>query len=237
MQVNGEGRMRDHASDHVRTIASYFRAFYPAPDWDDLPSWPPDVFALSNLVLDHTQSYRFVVSPPAGGRWPPIDGWNDEILSAAAAWREAGDEPGAPLPRLVEECWEVVTKARDVALADVASGEAWEVCQALLTLHAVADEACAWLAAPAAPGACRACEERAWKLLDRNGSLSRISPARIRILPKGHFTAKGITIRSLSRYLALCYESVDVHWSRVGPDEGVAAALQGREDYNILLVP
>src|SRR5262249_33915297 len=49
---------------------------------------------------------------------------------------------------------------------------------------------------------------------------------------KAHFSANGITIRSLSRYLALCYESVDVRWRTVGP--GPSA---DRGDYNILLVP
>jgi hypothetical protein len=37
--------------------------------------------------------------------------------------------------------------------------------------------------------------------------------------------------------MALCYESVDVHWSRVGPDGAVAAALADRQGYSVLLIP
>ena len=35
---------------------------------------------------------------------------------------------------------------------------------------------------------------------------------RVRIVPKTNFSPRGITIRSLSRYLGLCYESVRVRW-------------------------
>ncbi|HET7555626.1 MAG TPA: hypothetical protein VFJ75_08235, partial [Gaiellaceae bacterium] len=55
-----------------RSLWSYFDSFAPVPDWDDLVRWPPDVFALANLVLDHTESYRFVVAPPRRRRWPPF---------------------------------------------------------------------------------------------------------------------------------------------------------------------
>ena len=39
---------------HEQTVAGYFDAFGPTPAWDELVCWPPDVFALANLVLDHT---------------------------------------------------------------------------------------------------------------------------------------------------------------------------------------
>jgi hypothetical protein len=54
------------ATARARTLESYFRAYGPAPEWDDIVNWPPDVFALTSLVLQHTESYRFVVAPPDG---------------------------------------------------------------------------------------------------------------------------------------------------------------------------
>jgi hypothetical protein len=48
------------ASAPPRTTCSYFGAFGPTPEWDELMWWPPDVFALANLILDHTEAYRFV---------------------------------------------------------------------------------------------------------------------------------------------------------------------------------
>ena len=64
--------------------------------------------------------------------------------------------------------------------------------------------------------------------------MSRIAPARIRITPKTHFAAKGITIRSFSRYLALNYESVELGWRRLLP-AGWAEAL--RREFNLVLLP
>jgi hypothetical protein len=52
------------------------------------------------------------------------------------------------------------------------------------------------------------------------------------VLPKTNFTPRGITIRSLSRHLALCYEAVDVRWRAFPPDPS-----DGRRDYSIVLLP
>ena len=214
-----------------RTTASYFRAFGPVPAWDDLLLWPPDVFALANLVLDHTQSYRFVLAPPPGRCWPPFSGWGAEVRGAAQAWRDAVHRD-AELPPFLRTAWEIVRRFRDVPLDEVRSGEAWELTTALLTLNALADEACGDVASCGRRGAEPSFEGRAWTMLQRQGSLARIPPARVRIVPKTHPCARGITIRSVSRYLALSYESVDVRWTSVEP--GPSA---NRDDYNILLVP
>ena len=195
-----------------RSIASYFAAFAPAPDWGDLVAWPPDVFALANLVLDHTEAYRFVVAPPSGRVWPPVRGWSDEVREAAESWRRG------ECPPLVARSWDVVTRLRDVCLADVRSGAAWELCEALLTLHATADEACATVGSSGRHAPPASLAGRGWGMLQARGSLSRLSPTRVRIVPKTNFAARGITIRSLTRYLALCYESVDVRWRTVGAD-------------------
>ncbi|HSC90307.1 MAG TPA: hypothetical protein VLB86_01485 [Gaiellaceae bacterium] len=213
-------------------MASYFAAFAPAPDWDDLVSWPPDVFALTNLVLDHTEGYRFVVAPPPGRRWPPLPDWGAQVQLAAEGWRSAAGEPSAQAPELVRRCWDVVTRLRDVPLARIRSGDAWELDEALLTLHSTADEACAHVASAGTSASEQSFEARAWRLLQARGSLSRLSPARVRIVPKTHFTLRGITIRSLSRYVALCYESVDVRWRSIE-----SRPSEDRPDYTIVLVP
>src|SRR5262245_53243335 len=92
------------------SIAAYFRAFAPGVDWDELVSWPPDVFALANLVLDHTEGYRFVVAPPEGERWPPLPDWCQEVQAAARSWRETADGQGREPPSLVRRCWNAVTR-------------------------------------------------------------------------------------------------------------------------------
>jgi hypothetical protein len=213
------------------SVGSYFDAFAPAPPWDELVAWPPDVFTLTNLVLDHAQAYRFVVDPPPGRRWPALVDWSAEVRRAARAWSDGWGGGGAP-PPLVRRLWTTVTRRRDVPLAHVRSGEAWELAEALLTLHATADEACAEVASSGRGAGRASFEGAAWALLQEQGSLSRLSPARVRIVPKTHFAVRGITIRSLSRYLALCYDPVDVRWRSIAPPSPA-----GRDEYTLVLVP
>jgi len=218
-------------TDDELSVSSFFAAFAPAPDWSELPRWPPDLFALANLVLDNTGAYRFVVAPPPGKRWPPIPDWGTQMRRAGRAWREAADH-GGRLPALVRRNWDIVTRNRDLPLASVRNGEATELIGALLALHALADEACAEIAASGRRASPASFESFGWSLLQQHGSLSRISPTRVRIVPKNHFSTRGMTIRSLSRHLALCYEAVDLKWGSIGP--GPSAE---RDDYNIVLVP
>jgi len=236
---------RDTTTEGALTLATYFAAFGRAPAWEELPAWPPDVFCLCNLLLDHSEAYRFAVAPPSGRHWPPAPDWNAGIATAARAWRDAcaGAAPGsneivlpAGLPGLLTRHWSVVTAARDLPVSQVASGEAWKVCESLLTLHALADEACASLEATEPPSLPDAMERRAWALLSR-GSLSRVSPRRVRIVPKTNLTLRGITIRSMSRYLALFYESVDVRWKRVESEPARVTPPVRQRGYNVLLVP
>ena len=212
----------------TRSWVSYFDAFAPAPAWDDLARWPPDAFALANLVLDHTEAYRFVVAPPRGRSWPPFDDWAESVRHAAHEWRTSPDQP----PPLVRDCWNTLARARNVPLTEIRSGKAWDVVATLLTLHAVTDEACAGVASTGLGPSGNRFGAEARRLLESRGSLSRLSPARVRILPKTNFSPRGITIRSLSRYLGLCYEAVDVRWRSVEPSRS-----EDRHDYNIVLLP
>ena len=209
-------------------ICSYLEYFAPTFDWDELVRWPPDVFALCNLVLDHTKSYRYVVAPPTDRHWPPLPAWNEQVEAAAKAWRDACDE-GGELPPLIRESWQTVSDLRDLWLTEIRTGEAWELISALLTLHAAADEACAGIARGAtAPSG--SFEQRAWSLLEEQGSLCRLSPRRMRIVPKTNFSPRGVTIRSLSRYLGLCYETIPVSWRSGG-------RFDPPGDYNVVLLP
>ncbi|HET7685075.1 MAG TPA: hypothetical protein VFM19_01560, partial [Candidatus Limnocylindria bacterium] len=216
------------------TIASYFEAFSPAPAWKDLAAWPPDVFALTNLVLDHTEAYRFAVAPPAGRRWPPVPDWDAGVRAAATEWREAAGDSSSKLPDAVLAGWTFLADHRTAPLAAIRRGEQPEIWETLLTMHAMADQACHGLAGTGLPVGDGSFEQQAWELLEHHGSLSRIDPSRVRITPKTHFASRGITIRSLSRFLALSYESIDVHWRRIPPLRGPDV---GPREYNMLLVP
>jgi hypothetical protein len=218
------------------TTGEYLRAFAPENErWDALADWPPDVFAATNLLLDHSEAYRFSVAPPSGERWPPEPDWSASVRQTAGEWCDSLDRGGS-MPAAVAALWEVIARGREVSLADLRRGEEWELCRALLTLQAIADETCARVSmgAPAPTGAF---ERRAGEMLADRGSLSRFSPARLRVLPKTHFPERGITIRSMSRYLSLTYEAVDLRWRRVHSVARADRTYTGGTEYNLLLLP
>ena len=53
------------------TLASTWLGVAGIPIADELLEWPADLFALTDVLLDRADAYRFVSSPPDGGRWPP----------------------------------------------------------------------------------------------------------------------------------------------------------------------
>jgi hypothetical protein len=104
----------------------------------------PDLFPFTDVVLDRSEAYRFAVSPLDGASWPPLEmpDWYLAIADASAgwcAWVEGGE---TKLPRLVAEEWAAVREQSAATLEELATGRVWRICQALLTLHAIADEAC-----------------------------------------------------------------------------------------------
>src|SRR5262249_36940308 len=158
--------------------------------------WPPDVFAFTAAIIDRAEAYRFTVSPPSGQEWPPTR-WREKVRKAARSWSRGAEASVKAPPRLVANEWQIVRDALETPVAEVASGRAWRLSQALLTLHALADEASAGVAtgtnAPRGPIVLRA---RMSELLARTGSLARIDPAHLRVLPKYRTPYGGITSRS-----------------------------------------
>ena len=218
------------------SMAAYFRMYSPGPAWSDLLDWPPDVFAFTNLVLGHTEAYRFAVAPPRGTRWPPSPTWNETVTAAAGEWRESAALPLRGAPSAVRGLWDVIERNLTMSLDQVRSGTAQEVWEALLTLHAIADEACAGLA-ESTPNSGPSFEERAWRLLAEHGSLSRCSPTRIQVTPKTHLAQRGVSIRSFSRYLALSHQSVQVDWQRMDQEILSTRTRHTCRHYNVLLAP
>ncbi len=204
-------------------------------DWDRIPEWPPDVFACTAVLLHVTGAFRFVVSPPSGEVWPPTNAWTNKVDEAAREWVVRLARGETRLPELVGESWHRLSLARDLPLEDLATGNAWEVCAAILTLHAVADEALADLDEHQ-EYAVDSLEAEAWRLLAETGSLSRLPPSGIRILPKAHLAQGGINLRSLSRHLSSHVSPVDVSWTRV-PLGDVEERKRLGMTWNLLLIP
>src|SRR6266545_4417032 len=130
-----------------RTVGSVWETIGPPVPWERLLTWPPDVFALTDLLLVQADAYRFVSSPPAGAAWPPHDRWTASVRMGGREWSEAVRLGTAPGPGMLLDQWEILSKAREVPLDLLSRGDPWNVCEAVITLHALADEACSFLTA------------------------------------------------------------------------------------------
>src|SRR5262245_36266879 len=142
------------------TLASTWEAIAGRRPSDELLDWPPDVFALTNVALNRSEAFRFAISPV--GAWPParVSDWPSAVEEAGRAWGMWVEDQRATLPALVSEEWAVVQEGLETKLEELAQGEARQVREALLTLHAIADESCAGPAVALARPDGRACPTR-----------------------------------------------------------------------------
>src|SRR4029077_21147565 len=97
----------------------------------------------------------------------------------------------------------------------LAEGRDWRVCEALLTLHAIADEACAGLGRASAWTDRRGAtyRARARELLARTGSLARFPPRRVRVLPKIRTPPTGRA--SFARYACVQGSGLEATWHKL----------------------
>jgi hypothetical protein len=221
------------------TPASIWDALVGGPITDELLNWPADLFALTYVTLERSEANRFVLSPPRGSVWPPkrFPHWADMVEEAGRQWTAWVDDKETALPGLLADEWSVFCDRSHMPLDELAEGYDWRMCEALLTLHAIADEACAGLGVSLDGTDSRACVYRAHgrELLARTGSLARIPTHSLRVLPKVRTQSDGTSLRSLSRYACVIDPGVDIRWHKVpirrkGTGPGVRHA-------NLLLLP
>lgn len=227
------------ASSSELTPAAVWRAVAGATIEDEVLEWPPDLFALTDVVLERTEAYRFALSPPPGAQWPParIPRWADAVVDAGRRWSGLLEDETGALPDLLAEEWQVFRDSAEVPLDDLTVARDWRLCEALLTLHAIADEACAGVgvALDAGSDGGSAYRSRGRELLARTGSITRIPPRFIRVLPKLLTPPNGTSMRSLSRYASVHGPGVETRWHKVrGRRPGAQPYDKG---VNYLLLP
>jgi hypothetical protein len=179
------------------------------------------------------------LSPPAGSRWPPdLDpSWSTAVVEAGREWSAWVSDRTGELPDLLAREWKVLRDADDTPLEQLTEARDWRLCEALLTLHAVADEACAGLgvALTASDGNASVYRARARELLARTGTLARIPPHLVRVLPKVRTSPSGSSSRALSRYACAHGPGVEARWHKIpGRRPGTDPRAQGA---NFLLLP
>ena len=221
------------------TAASVWQSVAGTTIEDDLLEWPPDVFALTDTLLERSEAYRFALSPPEGAEWPPPDvpGWSDAVVDAGRQWSSWVEDRAGPVPDLLAREWKLLRDAAGSPLAHVSQAHDWQLCSALLTVHAIADEACAGLgvALDASDGDGARYRARGRELLARTGSLARIPTDRLRVLPKLRTPPGGSSVRALSRYASVHSPGVELRWHKV-PSRGAGTPLYDI-GVNYLLLP
>src|SRR5262252_364366 len=221
------------------TLESTWRAVAGSPFTDRLLEWPADLFAVTNVLLERSEAYRFALSPSSGLEWPParFPNWSEAVEEAGRQWSVWVEGREGFLPGLLAEEWSVLREQDEMPLEHLAQGLDSRICEALLTLHAIADEACAGLGIPLETAYGKGCvyRARARELLARTGSLARIPPHFLRVLPKVGTALNGSSLRSFSLYACVQGPEVDVRWHKlptrhIGTDPGARHA-------NLLLLP
>src|SRR5262245_302722 len=71
---------------YQETLSSAWQAVSGSGLTNDLLDWPPDVFAVTNVLLRRAEVFRFALSPPAGVMWPPAGDWSDVVVDAGRRW-------------------------------------------------------------------------------------------------------------------------------------------------------
>src|SRR6187551_678050 len=237
MSLLAGDRRQGGAGAERLTLASTWGAISGGGFTDELLAWPPDVFALTNVLLDRSEAFRFALSPPDGVRWPPAGtgDWGDAVVDAGREWSAWVEDRRGSAPSMLAEEWAVALERADLPLADLGEGRDWRVCRALLSLHAIADEACAGLgsATERADGRGAGYRARARELLARTGSLARVAPRRVRVLPKVRTPPTGRP--AFSRYACVQGAGLEAYWHKTPTRHLGTDPLA--EHVNLLLLP
>jgi hypothetical protein len=216
--ANDVARVVDGASAPAGgpTLASTWTAVSGAPIADRLLEWPPDVFALTDEVLSRADAFRYALSG-SGNDWPPtrFQDWGRAVEEAGRHWSAWAEDADGAMPDLVAAEWSIIREHAEVPLTQLAHGAHDRVCEALLTLHAIADEACAGLGVALDHSGVEGCVYRARgrELLGRTGSLARIDTRFLRVLPKVRTRPTGRP--AFSRYACVQGPGVDARWHKI----------------------
>jgi hypothetical protein len=223
-----------------------------------LAQWPPDLFALTAGVLRKSGAYISAMNFLGGGK--AIDEARAKARQAAGqCWRarldSCGDDevvktPWDGIPGDLETykvLFRVLVANLDLEIHKICDRP--EVCDALMDLMAVADEACVGVGLPLREAVLPKDEKPSvalgsfWRRTDRElfpkqfGSTlcKTVLPSVARVLPKLHTAQCGLTLRSFSHHLAYV-DSVEVQPSWVSVP-GSRGDVHDVHRMNLLIVP
>ena len=221
------------------TLASVWQAVAGTTIGDELLEWPPDVFALTEVILQRSQAYRFALSPPAGSTWPPASfpDWPGAVAGAARRWSSWAEDRNEAIPGLLAQEWTVLRERAGSPLERSHPGSR------LAAVRGAADPArdrgrsvrragrrpgrhqCRW---PALPGS--------WPGVAGQDRLPSAYPG----TPdpgaaQGPHPPAGSSVRALSRNACVLGPGVEARWHKA-PARGLGTQPHG-ERVNYLLLP
>src|SRR5215471_14677010 len=87
------------------TLDSAWQAVTGTAIGDELLEWPPDMLALTEVILERSEAYRFALSPPADVHWPPacLPHWPDAVTDAARQWTARAEDGDVTIPGLLAQ--------------------------------------------------------------------------------------------------------------------------------------
>src|SRR5580700_8542024 len=114
-------------------------------DHQKFPSWPPDCFGLCLALLKRSGAYAQLLRdwPPERDKDDALRAWTDNVRKLGEKWRRSW--PSEAVDDLAGE-WQVVCQSFEVPLGQ--TRERHTLCEALMKLVAVADEASGGVGAP-----------------------------------------------------------------------------------------
>lgn len=186
------------------TVGQFLTAILPRLLTDKkFPGWPPDCFGLCLALMKRTGAYTKLLQdwPPDRSAGRTLENWTSTVRELGKAWGTAW-RTQQPFDGLGAE-WGQLCESFALRLNDVPSDRS--LCEALMKLVAVADEASENVGAPAD-------EEAdndfllfaASQYLANAGTLCReIDCTRLTVLPRMHTPQNGLIDRSLSLYLSM----------------------------------
>ena len=115
---NGSDRVSEPVSGP--TASSIWFGASGGPITDELLEWPPDVFALANVVLTRAEAFRFALSRQ---NWPPsgFADWARKAEDAGRQWSAWAENRSGTLPELVTAEWNIFRERLEVPLERLSS--------------------------------------------------------------------------------------------------------------------
>ena len=213
---------------HHRPIRDVIEEVCLSGKWIDFIKWPPNIFALTWILLAESGAYRKINTV-----WPPNTTWEETVKEEKSHWIYCATDDKKKPGETVLKNLTTLKGHHSLLVGQIA--ESTELLTSILSLHVIADETCEYLCSRCPPDASLGLMrylEKASRILTQTGSLASVPLFRAQVMPKQLTPSVGLTLRALSNYLTVRRASeVGSSWVLV------PFASPSFDRINVLLIP